>query len=92
MLYQVSAELGGFRKGDLVRVKDKWVKQVNSIYSVGSLAFVRVKGEPSSALLTQKIASYYVGVERLFGVIHGQRYFSVFFYKFNECLLYHIAV
>ena len=50
VLYQVNSELEGFRKGDLVRVKGKWVKQINSIYSNGRLAFARVKGEPSSAL------------------------------------------
>jgi 5-methylcytosine-specific restriction endonuclease McrA len=49
VLYQVNAELDGFRKGDLVRVKDKWTKQINSIYSNGRLAFARVKGEPGSA-------------------------------------------
>jgi len=53
--YQVNAELQGFRKGDIVRVKGRWVKQVNSIYSPtattqGRLAFARVKGEPPSAL------------------------------------------
>ena len=53
--YQVNAELAGFRKGDIVRVKGRWVKQVNSIYSStatkpGRLAFARVKGEPPSAL------------------------------------------
>ncbi len=52
--YQVNEELAGFRKGDIVRVKGKWVKQVNSIYSPtaktqGRLAFARVKGEPPSA-------------------------------------------
>ncbi len=47
--YQVNAELDGFRKGDLVLVKEKWFKQVNSIYSTGRLAFRRVAGEPSSA-------------------------------------------
>lgn len=31
--YQVNKELDGFRKGDLVLVKNKWVKQINSIYS-----------------------------------------------------------
>lgn len=49
VLYQVNAELDGFRKGSLVRVKDKWTKQINSIYSNGRLAFARVKGEPGSA-------------------------------------------
>ena len=47
--YQVNCELSGFRKGDVVRVKRKWVKQINSIYSNGYLAFARVSGEPSSA-------------------------------------------
>jgi hypothetical protein len=47
--YQVNAELEGFRKGDLVRVKNKWIKQINSIYSNGRLAFARVLGEPSNA-------------------------------------------
>jgi len=47
--YQVNAELEGFRKGDIVRVKEKWVKQINSIYSNGYLAFGRVKGSPNCA-------------------------------------------
>jgi len=47
--YQVNAELEGFRKGDIVRVKGKWGKQINSIYSNGYLAFARVLGEPNSA-------------------------------------------
>jgi len=47
--YQVNSELEGFRKGDIVRVKGKWVKQINSIYSNGYLAFARVLGEPSCA-------------------------------------------
>jgi hypothetical protein len=47
--YQVNDELEGFRKGDLVRVKGTYVKQVNSIYSNGYLAFQRVKGEPFQA-------------------------------------------
>jgi hypothetical protein len=46
--YQVNEELEGFRKGDLVEVEG-CLKQVNSIYSNGVLAFPRVKGEPSSA-------------------------------------------
>ncbi|MBC8229235.1 HNH endonuclease, partial [bacterium] len=37
LLYQVNAELAGFRKGDIVSVKGKWVKQINSIYSNGYL-------------------------------------------------------
>jgi 5-methylcytosine-specific restriction endonuclease McrA len=47
--YQVNEELHGFHKGDLVLVKGRWLKQVNSIYSSGYLAFRRVAGEPSSA-------------------------------------------
>jgi hypothetical protein len=47
--YQVNEELEGFRKGDVVRVKRQWVKQINSIYSNGYLAFKRVKGEPFQA-------------------------------------------
>ena len=48
--YQVNDELQGFRKGDLVLVKGKYVKLINSIYSDGYLAFPRVKGEPPKAL------------------------------------------
>ena len=47
--YQVNEELGGFRKGDIVKVKGKWRKQVNSIYSSGRLAFKRISGEPGDA-------------------------------------------
>ena len=47
--YQVNAELEGFRKGDIVRVKGKWVKQINSIYSNGYLAFARLPCEPNCA-------------------------------------------
>ena len=47
--YQVNYELEGFRKGDIVRVKGKWAKQINSIYSNGYLAFSRLPGEPSAA-------------------------------------------
>ena len=47
--YQVNAELEGFCKGDIVKVKGKWVKQINSIYSNGYLAFARVSGEPNTA-------------------------------------------
>jgi RRXRR protein/HNH endonuclease len=47
--YQVNEELAGFRKGDIVRVKGRYVKQINSIYSNGYLAFKRVKGEPFQA-------------------------------------------
>jgi hypothetical protein len=32
-----------------VRVKGKYVKQINSIYSNGYLAFPRVKGKPNQA-------------------------------------------
>jgi hypothetical protein len=45
----VNEELEGFHKGDIVRVKGKFTKQINSIYSNGYLAFPRVKGEPSQA-------------------------------------------
>jgi hypothetical protein len=48
--YQVNEELQGFRKGDLVFVKGKFVKRINSIYSNSYLAFPRVKGEPNQAL------------------------------------------
>jgi len=47
--YQMNESSGGFRKGDIVLVKDRYVKQVNSIYSTGALAFKRVKGEPGSS-------------------------------------------
>ena len=47
--YQVYEELKGFRKGDIVLVKKKWMKQVNAIYAEGRLAFKRVKGEPANA-------------------------------------------
>jgi hypothetical protein len=47
--YQRNEEFEGFRKGDIVRVKQKYVKQINSIYSNGYLAFPRVKGEPAVA-------------------------------------------
>jgi RRXRR protein/HNH endonuclease len=47
--YQVNEELDGFRKGDVVRVKGRFVKQINSIYSNGYLAFSRVTGEPAQA-------------------------------------------
>ncbi len=48
--YQKYEELSGFRKGDIVRVRGKWVKQVNAIYVSERLAFKRVKGEPPSAM------------------------------------------
>ncbi len=48
--YQVNETLAGFYKGDVVRVKGQYVKQINAIYSNGRLAFKRVKGEPPSAL------------------------------------------
>lgn len=48
--YKVNESLNGFKKGDIVMIKNKWVKQINSIYSSGYLAFKRIKGEPSSAL------------------------------------------
>jgi hypothetical protein len=48
--YQVNDELDGFRKGDVVLVRGKWGKRVWSIYSNGSLAFPRVKGEPTTSV------------------------------------------
>jgi len=48
--YQINESSGGFKKGDIVLVKDRYVKQVNSIYSTGALAFKRVKGEPSNSM------------------------------------------
>jgi hypothetical protein len=48
--YQVNDELQGFHKGDLVLIKGKYIKLINSIYSDGYLAFPRVKGEPAKAL------------------------------------------
>ncbi len=47
--YQVNQELEGLRKGDIVRVKGAWTKQINSIYSDGYVAFKRIKGEPNKA-------------------------------------------
>ena len=47
---QVNEMLAGFHKGDIVRVKGKYVKQINSIYSDERLAFKRVKGEPPAVL------------------------------------------
>ncbi len=47
--YQVNEELAGLRKGDIVRVKGRWIKQINSIYSDGYVAFKRVQGEPAKA-------------------------------------------
>ena len=47
--YQRYEELEGLRKGDVVLVKGRWVKQVNAIYGAGRLAFKRVKGEPANA-------------------------------------------
>ena len=46
--YQVNEQSGGFKKGDIVRVREKWIKQISSIYSGGQLAFKRIKGEPAS--------------------------------------------
>ncbi|MCP4348373.1 MAG: hypothetical protein GY795_23035, partial [Desulfobacterales bacterium] len=46
--YQVNEQSGGFGKGDIVRVKEKWTKQINSVYSNGQLAFKRIRGEPSA--------------------------------------------
>jgi len=47
--YQVNEELEGLRKGDIVRVKGVWTKQINSIYSDSYVAFKRIKGEPNKA-------------------------------------------
>lgn len=47
--YQVNKELYGFRKGDIVKVKGKWTKQINSICSRGYLAFQRTGNGPGSA-------------------------------------------
>jgi hypothetical protein len=47
--YQVNEGWEGFHKGDIVRVKGQWIKQINSLYSNGYLAFKRVKGEPFQA-------------------------------------------
>ena len=47
--YQMYEELKGFKKGDIVLVKNQWVKQVNAIFAEGRLAFRRVKGEPANA-------------------------------------------
>ncbi len=49
VLYQVNIQSGGFRKGDIVRVKNKWISLLNSIYSNARLAFARIKSEPGSA-------------------------------------------
>ena len=48
--YQVNRELNGFKKGDIVLVRGKYIKQINSIYSNNLLAFKRIKGEPSTSL------------------------------------------
>jgi RRXRR protein/HNH endonuclease len=48
--YQRYEEREGLRKGDIVRVKGIWIKQINAIYVNGRVAFARVKGEPPSAL------------------------------------------
>ncbi|RKZ65239.1 MAG: hypothetical protein DRQ99_13220, partial [Candidatus Parabeggiatoa sp. nov. 3] len=47
--YQVNSSLGKFSKGDIVLVKGKYLKQINSIYSNGVLAFKRVLDEPFSS-------------------------------------------
>jgi hypothetical protein len=49
VLYQRNESLSGFQKGDIVLVKG-FIKQVNSIYSTGTLAFPRVKGEPYASV------------------------------------------
>ena len=48
--YQVNKELDGFFKGDIVLVRDKFLKQVDSILSNGVLAFKRVIGEPTASV------------------------------------------
>jgi len=47
--YQVNQRVGKFSKGDIVLVKEKFLKQINSIYSNGRLAFRRIPGEPFSS-------------------------------------------
>ena len=47
--YQRNESLKGFHKGDIVLVKG-FIKQVNSIYSTGTLAFRRVVGEPNASV------------------------------------------
>lgn len=49
MRYQVNEELADLCKGDIVRVKGKDVKQIDSIYTAARQAFKRVKGHPPSA-------------------------------------------
>ena len=49
VLYQRNESLKGFQKGDIVLVKG-FIKQVNSIYSTGTLAFPRVLGEPNASV------------------------------------------
>ena len=49
VLYQRNESLSGFQKGDIVWVKG-FIKQVNSIYSTGMLAFRRVLGEPYASI------------------------------------------
>src|SRR5581483_2787919 len=46
--YQRYKELQGFRKGDLVLVKNKWIKQISAIYADGRLAFKQIKDEPTN--------------------------------------------
>jgi len=40
--YQVNKELDGFHKGDIVKVKGKWERQINTITSDGYLGFSRM--------------------------------------------------
>jgi hypothetical protein len=49
VLYQRNENLKGFQKGDIVFVRG-FIKQVNAIYSTGTLAFRRVKGEPYASV------------------------------------------
>jgi hypothetical protein len=47
---EINDSLDGDLLCDLVLVRGKWEKRVWSIYSTGSLAFPRIKGEPTSSV------------------------------------------
>ena len=47
--FQVNEELEGFKKGDLVLVREKYLKQINSIFSVGRFSFTRGKDKVRTA-------------------------------------------
>ena len=64
--YQVNVQLEGFRKGDVVRVKGKHIKQINSMYSNGYLAFPRVKGAPIKTAEPRTVTCLNVN-KRLYG-------------------------